>query len=142
MNPVPKVKLTDLVDALEWSSADGPFDSAAYVDRRTGQIHYEGGDVDFEDEPSSDLTDESLYASVPHKRDLDLGRRLASSFAESQAPELSDEVHDCFSRRGAYGRFKDLLDRRGLLQAWYDYEQKAVEEAIRQWAEDEGFEVS
>lgn len=138
----PKLKLSDLIDALDWASADGSFETAAHVDRRTGKIHWEGGDDDLAEDLPSDVADESLYASVPHKRDLDLGHSLVSDFVESQAPHIRDEVRDCFSRRGAYRRFKDLLDRRGLLQAWYDYEQKAVEDAIRQWAEEEGFEVT
>lgn len=141
MEPGPKLKLSDLVDALEWSSAVGPVDTAAYISRRTGKIYWEGEEGILPDEPPSDVADESSYACVPHKRDLDLGHALVSDFAESQDPQMRDEVRDCFSRRGAYRRFKDLLDRRALLQAWYDHEQKAVERAIREWAEAEGFQV-
>ncbi len=53
---------------------------------------------------------------------------------------MRDEVRDCFSKRGTYRRFKDVLDRRGLLQAWYDREQEAAERAIHEWAEAEGFQ--
>ena len=141
MDATSKVKLSDLVDALDWVSADGAFDNAAYISRQTGQIHWESAGDELEEDLPPDVADESLHASMPSRRDLDLGRRLVFAFVESQAPALRDEVRDCFSRRGAYARFKDLLDRSGLLQAWYNHEQKAVEEALLEWAASEGFEV-
>lgn len=33
----------------------------------------------------------------------------------------------------AYSRFKSLLEQRGQLQNWYQYEEAAVEEALREW---------
>jgi hypothetical protein len=56
-------------------------------------------------------------------------------------PLKSDEVRDFFRKRGAYSRFKDLLDRCGMLERWYQYEAEAVEEALREWAEDNDIQV-
>jgi hypothetical protein len=46
-----------------------------------------------------------------------------------------------FSKRGAYGRFKDLLDYRGQLDAWYEHERRAAERALREWAAENGLAV-
>jgi len=57
-------------------------------------------------------------------------------FVQGQAPELMDDVEDIFRRRGAYGRFKDLLDDIDLLEQWYAYEEQATRTALRAWCDE------
>jgi hypothetical protein len=57
---------------------------------------------------------------------------------------LADELdrgQQIFSYRGAYRRFKDLLDHKGLLQSWYDFENQREEEALRGWARENKIEL-
>lgn len=42
---------------------------------------------------------------------------------------------------GAYARFKDLLENRGMLQRWYEYEAMHQEEALRKWCDDIGIQI-
>jgi len=51
---------------------------------------------------------------------------------------LVPKVEDIFRRRGAYGRFKSLLERRGVLDEWYAYEARHRESALRQWCAENG----
>jgi hypothetical protein len=37
--------------------------------------------------------------------------------------------------RGAFRRFKDDLDRRGLLQRWFDFKRNALRELAIEWCE-------
>jgi hypothetical protein len=134
------VSLDQLELALGWASARD-FMSAAYVDRRTGEVHFVGGDDPMENALPDDVDDDPNYARVPDKHDLDLGNALAFRFARDFAPELVDAVHDAFRRRGAWSRFKDMLDAKDLRQAWYEYENRATVEALTDWAEGEGFTV-
>jgi hypothetical protein len=39
-------------------------------------------------------------------------------------------------------RFKALLERAGQLEAWLDYEQNAIEEALRAWSEEHGLALT
>jgi hypothetical protein len=135
------VYLSELLDSFEWVSAAGPFENAAYVSRESGRIYWHTETGDLEEELPQDVQDETLYASVPHKHDLDLGQRLVFRFVEANAPDAYEQVRDYFSKRGAYARFKDFLERRGLLEVWYSYEQQAREVALREWAESEDLEV-
>ena len=73
--------------------------------------------------------------------DLDLAHALVFHFVDENAPDDHHAVRGYFSRRGAYARFKDLLERRGLLEGWYAYEQQACEAALREWAESEELAV-
>jgi hypothetical protein len=135
------VHLSELLDAHEWVSAADPFESGAYVSRQTGRIFWDTSAAGLDEELPEDIEDGTLYARVPHKHDLDLGQSLVFRFIDANAPDAYDQVLSYFSKRGAYARFKALLERRGLLEAWYSYEQQACETALREWAESEDFEI-
>jgi hypothetical protein len=133
------VNLDDLSTAFEWVSAGeaAALDCEAYVRRATGTIHWCSEDVD-EDIPD-DIEDGTLYIAVPRKRELGLGRSLAIGFVEKHLPGSRDAVHGFFRHRGAYAKFKSLLESSGHLDAWYEYEQAAIESALREWCEENGF---
>lgn len=78
-----------------------------------------------------DIEDGSVYIAVPHNNDLDLGRSLALSFADGHLPDSFEVIASFLRQRGAHGRFKDLLERKGCLQVRYEYGTSAVERALR-----------
>ncbi len=135
------VKYDDLLAAYEWVSSS-PGDSEAFVSRVTGCVHWSSSAIELEEELPEDIEDGGIYVAVPNKHDLDLGKSLVLAFAEEQLPESYQTVAGFFSQRGAYGQFKDLLGRNGVLEAWYDYEAKATERALREWAAEEGLLVT
>jgi len=135
------IKLEDLVYAFDWTSTGGGFGNTAYISLKTGETFHtsESGDV-FDDIPE-DIGDPALYLPVPDKAALDLGRELVLRFAEAELPKDYQAIRDIFRSRGAYARFKDLLDRRDKLEAWYAFETQATEQALRAWAEENGVGV-
>jgi hypothetical protein len=136
------VDLDDLLAAYEWVSAGevAALDAEAYIDRRTGQIHWCGEGVD--EEAPEGIDDGSLYIAVPHKSEFDLGRSLALAFVDEYLPHSSETVRAYFHRRGAYQQFKALLAQAGQLNAWYRYEQSAQEVALKEWCAENGLVVS
>jgi hypothetical protein len=140
MEPV-DLAYNDLEQAFMWASSGAPFENEAWLSRRTGEVHLRGAGGDFGVELPPDLEDASLYAAVPHKNELDLGRTLAFTFLESHAPELVPTAQAFFRRRGAYAKFKALLERQQLLAQWYDHEAAATKRALEAWASDNGFWV-
>ena len=134
------VKFEDLLAAYEWVCSS-PGDSEAFVSRRTGTVHWSSSTGELDEELPEDIEDGCIYVAVPNKYDLNLGNNLALSFAEEQLADSYQTVANFFRQRGAYARFKDLLERKGLLQAWYDFEAKATELALREWADDEGISI-
>lgn len=140
---MPTVKADDLEMALSWVSED--MDNGAWVCRETGKIYWEAGDVgafgDAEEELPDDIHDQSRYAPIPDKYDLDLGNQLAYDFARQFLPGEYDEVRDIFRRKGAWRRFKDFLDDKDLLEQWYAWSDERELEALVEWAEDNGFDV-
>lgn len=137
----PEVRLSELVDALEVTSFAG-ITGAAYVSRDTGAVYCTSEDMrDADPDLPEDLDDDALYERMPSRNDLDLGRQLVFGFTRRHLPDQLDRVRDFFHQRGAWGRFKDLLQRHSLLDAWHGYEAEAQEEALRDWARSAGFRV-
>jgi len=133
------VKLSELVDAFEFVSVSDLDEHQAYICKRTGRIIFasEGvdleEDIEFPDDP--ELAD---YLPVPHRRDLDLGRRLALSFVAEALPGSFAKATEIFSRKGAYRRFKQLLQATGTLDTWHAFEARATETALAEWCDEVG----
>jgi hypothetical protein len=138
---VPIILYDDLEAALQWVSSSAPFENAAYISKTTGKVFYSSGSGDIEGELPDDYEDAALYWTVPHKNDLDLGSRLAHRFTDERLPEHRREVHDIFRQRGAYSKFKALLQRLRILDAWFAFERAETESALLAWAEEEGMSV-
>jgi hypothetical protein len=89
------------------------------------------------------INNEPGWITLPDKRDLDLGSRLPLRFAEEHLkPEDCDLVYNFFRHRGAYSNFRAFLDRLGMTEKWYQYEDNAIREALKQWLIDEEIEFS
>jgi uncharacterized protein with HEPN domain len=130
------VSFAEIHLAFEFVDASGMGEHLAYLCKQTGKIywHSESGD-DLEEELPHDLDDEEKYIQIPDKRELDLGKPLVLDFAARHLPNDYDEVQRIFRKKGAYGRFKDLLAQRNALERWYEFEAKAQEKALREWCD-------
>lgn len=134
------VRFDDLLAGFEWVSAE-PMGNSAYVSRTTGQVHWASEGIEFDDELPADIDDSSIYVGLPSKQDMGLGRALAQQFFREYMPSAYGQVAAFFHRRGAYAKFKELLERNGLLDAWHAHEANEVESALRAWAEEQGILV-
>ena len=135
------MKLDEIEDAFFYVSSAPNFTNSALLSKETGKIFYISGMGDSDDLPE-DIEESDEYIEIPHKNDLDLGNRLVMDFATEQCPELLEKVHAIFRHKGAYSRYKELLDSKGLLEKWYDYENQHTKEALRQWCADNGIELT
>ncbi len=139
---VTTVNLSDLQMALDWVSTDY-LENQAYVCRDTGKIYWisgESGVLDDEAEIPDDIEDTDKYVLVPDKRDLDLGSHLVFDFTAQNLPQHYDQVRDMFRRKGAYGRFKGLLERQDKLQAWHAFSDEQATKALKEWCNEEGLQ--
>lgn len=136
------VRLDDLSLAFDFVSYATPMEHNAYVSLDTGKIWWTSDSCDaFDEELPDDLETSDRYLAIPHKNELDLGRRLALRFVAQELPARYEQVEGFFRRQGAYVRFKDLLEHEGVLERWYSFEAEAVESALRQWCAENGLEL-
>ena len=135
------VSFSDLRLAFEFVSSGGMGENGAYLDRQSRKIYWHSEFGDNDEELPNDIDDEK-YISIPDKGELDLGKPLVLDFAREFLPDDYDEVRHIFSQRGAYRRYKDLLVRRGALERWYDFSNKAEEAVLREWCAVNGIDLS
>lgn len=132
------VKLADLEDALMFVDAGNGFDTSAWVCRETGAVLWHSNETDDFGPLPEDIDDADRYVAVPGKRDFDLDKPLALDFARTQLLDCYEQVVAMFAHRGAYARFKDLLERHHRLDAWHRWEAEQTREALRAWCADNG----
>src|SRR5678815_1699781 len=133
----------DLEMAYEFVSSTGFIENAAYVSLDTGEIYYVSeDDMDEEEDRPEDLETSDRYIAVPSKHDLDLGNQLVFRFVKECLPDEYDTVRQVFRGRGAYARFKNMLDSIGKLDQWYEYEADATKQALTEWCDDCGIQLT
>lgn len=136
-----KIPFQDIVIAFDFVNFGNPSEQEAYVDLDTGKIYYHSAIGDDEEELPEDIDDADRYIALPYKNDLGLGKPLVLDFAYRFLPDEADEIEDIFRRRGAYVRFKAILERKGMLEKWYEFENEAQEKALREWCKESGIAV-
>ncbi|MDR3529601.1 MAG: UPF0158 family protein [Rhodopila sp.] len=134
------VRFAELLEAFEFANF-AHSECHAYVCLDTGRVYFVSGQEDLDEDVPDDIEESDDYLAIPDKRDLDLGNRLAFSFARQEIPDDYDTVLDIFRRTGAYGQFKELLHSHGMLDKWYDFEAEATEKALRAWCLANGIEL-
>ncbi len=118
-----RIKFSDLEDAFFYVSSAPKYTNHAILCKETGEIYYRseywGAD---EDEIPEEVWDRDDCIEIPHKNDLDLGRNLVFEFVEEHLPDDFERIKQIFRRKSTYRRYKDLLEERGQLKKWYDFE--------------------
>jgi hypothetical protein len=134
------VKFEDIKYAFMFVSSGQMYMHSAYLDRETGETFYvsEMGDSD---ELPEDIYENDRYVEIPHKNELDLGKALVFDFSSTHMPDYIEKVYSIFRKKGAYSRFKSLLESQGLLDEWYSFEEKRQGEALREWCRENKIEI-
>jgi hypothetical protein len=135
------VKFSDLEDAFLFVSSSSYGMNSAYLNKDTGQILYHSEMGDFDETADEDLEGDE-WLSIPHKNDLDLGRDLVFEFVETHLAEKDEQVRNMFRRPGGYRHFKALLETKGLLETWFEFENLREQEALKQWCEENEVKLS
>ena len=138
-----RVKFSDLEYAFDFMSFDTLGDHQAFLCKNTGKFYYSSDFIDDEEEElPEDVYDEDKYIALPSKQELDLGKSLVFKFIEKSLPADYDQVNSMFHKKGAYSRFKLFLEKKNMLDQWYQYEQEAQLQAIKDWCEENNVEYS
>jgi hypothetical protein len=141
--PIKSQKFNEILDALMFVSAMGYGENTAILDKKTGKIYFHSdfGDFDELEQLSEEDYDSTVHIDIPHKNDLDLGRDLVFEFVELFMPEEDDRVSQIFRKRGAYSRYKDLLEHRGMLQKWHDFENQREQLVLLEWCKENEIDI-
>ena len=130
-----RVTFSEIEDAFFFVSSAEMGMNSAVLHRPTGQVYCSSEMGDMDEISAADLDGDECI-EIPNKNELDLGRDLVFEFVAEHLPDDYERVDRIFRKRGAYSRFKDLLEAKGSLQRWYDFENQREEQALRRWCEE------
>ena len=134
------VNFKDIVEAFDFVSFGQMYEHQAFLNKETGEVYWHSELADDFEELPEDIDGEK-YIEIPHKDELDLGKNLVLNFAYQYLPNDAQDIESIFRRKGAYSRFKALLERKGILDKWYEFESQAQEKALRSWCQDNTIEI-
>jgi hypothetical protein len=135
------VTFGELEDAFYFVSSSSPGMHSAYLNRDTGEIIYHSEMTDEGEIDDEDLEGDE-WLIIPHKNDLDLGQQLVFKFAETHLPEPYDQVRRMFGKPGAYRQYKILIESKGVLESWYEFENLQMKQALKEWCEENDVKLS
>jgi len=78
------------------------------------------------------------YIALPTKFDIheyEIMKRFCLSIEDDM---LRDDLLDAIQGSGAFRRFKNMIYRRGIQDAWYSYRRAALEEIAIEWLTEHG----
>ena len=134
------ISFSDIEDAFFFVSMDQQYMHNAYLCKETGETFYTSEIGDSEELPE-DIDDPEKYIAIPHKNELDLGKILVIEFTSTYLPEELKTVYSIFRHRGAYSRYKDLLESKGALEDWYKFENERQKVALKEWCQENNIEI-
>ena len=135
------VNFEDIVFGFDYVSAGQMGENQAYLNKETGKIICHTEVWDNIEELPDDLDDEK-YIELPHKSELGLGKSLAIDFAYEKLLDKAETIESFFRKRGAYPKFKSLLEDNDMLDQWYEFELQAQNKALREWCEENEIDIT
>lgn len=149
-----QVRLKDILEGLEMQSEE----YHSYLNIKTGEIISVTLEVlglaedceDFDDidewqqdefESANDIIDNpSDYAQFPTKFDIneyDMMEHFCFSLADNQKQDI---LLNAIKGKGAFGRFRDNVDRLNLTSQWYDFRDERYKEIAREFCRENQIE--
>ncbi|HHD64833.1 MAG TPA: hypothetical protein ENK96_10845, partial [Desulfobulbaceae bacterium] len=129
------IQFSEIEDAFMFVSMGQPYENMAYLSKKSGKIYYHSEYGDTPEELPDDI-DDPVYIEIPHARELDPGKNLALEFSYKFIEHKAEYVESIFRKKGAYSKFKNLLEQLGKLEKWYVYEELAQRAALLKWCKD------
>ena len=134
------IAFNEILDLFEMVNFGAPFSHEGYICKASGRTYFYSEYGENEEVLPDDI-DSDKYVAIPTKADLGLGNTLAFEFASEYLPSHYDKIRSIFRGKGAYGRFKELLEGESMLEDWFKYEQVRTEKALREWCSFQGFDI-
>ena len=143
------IKLSEIIGVIEIQSED----SAAYVNKKTGEIvapTEESFTAAENEDPLEEypewqqenikaareiLDHEEDYLELPTRFDINEYRIMEKFCLSVEDREASVVLYGAIKGRGAFRRFKDAIHRLDLADEWYQYRDHAIRQIAIDWCE-------
>ena len=128
-----KVKLTDIIDAIDMMDQYSEY----FLDKETGEIEWISDMTMSREEREEiyDRLDEHGFYRLPTSfeiRDYD----IMEGFIYGMPEAVQGRMLSTIQGRGAFRRFKDMVNEMGIEQVWYDFRDDAYKRKAIRWCEE------
>jgi len=139
----PTVKLELVMEAIEMADDN----STAFYDLEKQELiwHMEGFgyQMDEDDEEIEEMIEEgwrTRFFRLPTKFDIN-EYHFMEDFIYDEIPEggVRDQFENAIRGRGAFRRFRQLVERLGILDDWYKYKEKEQRKLAIEWCQEHDF---
>lgn len=134
-----KVKLGVILDAIEMVDDNYTY----FLDLETGDSVFLADELitGLDNEGLEDEIEENLerYLRLPTKFEIH-EYHIMEEFIWTLKGERADKLDCAIRGRGAFRRFKDLVDRMGISQQWYDFQAEYYRKLAIDWCQEHGLE--
>jgi len=145
-----KVKIDDIIDAVDFDSDM----SESFLNTKTEQVcmftdeelRAAENDVDLSDSAEwyceavasakHYLDNQDDYLSLPEKYDFNEYRIIEKFIARVVIPNQSEILSQSIYGKGAFRRFKTVLEKLGLVDEWYKYRGQKLREFVEFWCKE------
>lgn len=130
-----KVKLTDVIEALDLSNQDTEY----YYNMNTEEVLmiFDGMVNGYDDPEVIDEIKEGFeeYIPLPGQYEIDEYNMMKKFVNEVPEGRAQSNLEHAIQGKGAFRRFKDTVCDLGLEQKWYKYRDEAYEKIVKEWCE-------
>ena len=139
----PTVKLSLVMEAIEMADDN----STAYYNLEKQELIWYTEDFGYQQDEDDEVLEEMIeegwrtrFFKLPDKFDIN-EYRFMENFIYDQIPAggVRDQFESAIRGRGAFRRFRNLAERLGVIDEWYDYKEKEQKKLAIEWCEENGF---
>lgn len=134
-----KVKLGVILDAIEMADDNYTY----FLDLETGESVFLADELvtGLDNEGLEDEIEENLerYLRLPTKFEIH-EYHIMEEFIWTLKGDRADKLEHAIQGRGAFRRFKDMVDRMGISQQWYDFQAEYYRKLAIEWCQEHGLE--
>ena len=134
-----KVKLDVILDAIEMADDNYTY----FLDLETGESVFLADELvtGLDNEGLEDEIEENLerYLRLPTKFEIH-EYHIMEEFIWTLKVDSADKLEHAIQGRGAFRRFKDMVDRMGISQQWYDFQAEYYRKLAIEWCQEHGLE--
>ena len=150
-----KVKLSEIVDGIQFQTDE----SRTCLRKSTGEVVLLTDEEIRDAEANNEITDhpewykeaieqakeylknESDYILLPSKYGCNDYRVMEKFINSIPIEKQREELYHLIKGKGAFSRFRQGLERFLLLEQWYEYKDKALNEFAEYWCQENGIEI-
>lgn len=131
-----KVKLTDVIDALEFINSE--MDFSVYYNDKTSEFIYINDYSDMTNEEKEDIYDNCI--SLPTKYSIDEYKMMEDFIDTIIDAQIYNQLLISINGKGAFRRFKDTCISYGIIDNWYKFRDSKYKDIAIEWCNENNIE--